>query len=130
MVYKSLEECLLFLEKNGQLVRITEEVDPNLEMAAIHLRVHELAGPALLFENVKGTSYRCASNIFGTLDRSKLIFGKNLDTVERLIKIKEDPFSVFASPLKNIPAAVSGKNALPKKNPSSKPVLFKEIKIC
>ncbi len=54
MQYDSLEDCLLYLEKKGQLVRIKEEVDPNLEMAAIHLRVHEANGPALLFEKVKG----------------------------------------------------------------------------
>ena len=52
MTYKSLEECLLDLERNGQLIRIKEEVDPHLEMAAIHLRVYEAGGPALLFENV------------------------------------------------------------------------------
>jgi 4-hydroxy-3-polyprenylbenzoate decarboxylase len=74
MAYRSLEECLLDLEKHGQLVRIKEEVDPYLEMAAIHLRVHEAGGPALLFENVKGSTYRAASNIFGTLERSKFIF--------------------------------------------------------
>ena len=55
MAYSSLEECLLDLEKNKQLIRITEEVDPYLEMAAIHLRVFEAGGPALLFENVNNS---------------------------------------------------------------------------
>jgi 4-hydroxy-3-polyprenylbenzoate decarboxylase len=57
MSYVSLEECLLDLEKNGHLVRIKEEIDPYLEMAAMHLRVHEAGGPALLFENVKGSKF-------------------------------------------------------------------------
>jgi 4-hydroxy-3-polyprenylbenzoate decarboxylase len=48
MAYKSLEECLSDLEKAGQLLRIKEEVDPYLEMAAIHLRVHAAGGPAIL----------------------------------------------------------------------------------
>ena len=74
MAYKSLEACLMDLEKQGQLIRIKEEVDPNLEMAAIHLKVYEASGPALLFENVKGSRFRAASNIFGTLERSKFIF--------------------------------------------------------
>jgi 3-polyprenyl-4-hydroxybenzoate decarboxylase and related decarboxylases len=74
MAYSSLEDCLLDLERTGQLVRIREEVDPNLEMAAIHLRVHEARGPAILFEQVKGSRFRAASNIFGTLDRSKIHF--------------------------------------------------------
>ena len=56
MAYASLEACLLDLEKNGHRVRIKEEVDPHLEMAAIHLRVHEAGGPALFFENVKDRS--------------------------------------------------------------------------
>jgi 4-hydroxy-3-polyprenylbenzoate decarboxylase len=55
MSYTSLESCLSDLQKNGQLVCVKEEVDPYLEMAAIHLRVHEAGGPAILFENVKGS---------------------------------------------------------------------------
>ncbi|HOY40798.1 MAG TPA: UbiD family decarboxylase, partial [Chitinophagales bacterium] len=38
MAYKSLQECIDDLDKSGQLIRIKEEVDPYLEMAAIHLR--------------------------------------------------------------------------------------------
>ena len=36
MAYKSINDCVLDLEKNGMLIRIKEEVDPNLEMSAIH----------------------------------------------------------------------------------------------
>jgi 4-hydroxy-3-polyprenylbenzoate decarboxylase len=74
MAYKSLEECLLDLERHGHLVRVTEEVDPYLEMATIHHRVYEVGGPTLLFENVKGSKYRAVSNIFGSLERSRFIF--------------------------------------------------------
>ncbi len=49
MSYKSTEDCIIDLEKNGHLIRIKEEVDPNLEMAAIHCRVYDLNGPALFF---------------------------------------------------------------------------------
>src|ERR1700712_1644762 len=101
MAYRSLEDCLLDLEKNGQLVRIKEEVDPYLEMAAIHLRVHEAGGPALLFENVKGSKFRAASNIFGTLQRSKFIFRDTLSMVQKLIEFKNDPIKAIKSPLKN-----------------------------
>ena len=41
MGYKSLQECVDDLEHHGHLVRIKEEVDPFLEMAAIHLRVYD-----------------------------------------------------------------------------------------
>ena len=63
MGYKSTEDCINDLEKHGYLIRIKEEVDPELEMAAIHLRVFEHNGPALLFENIKGCKfYREARN--------------------------------------------------------------------
>lgn len=40
-MYNTLESCLIDLEKNGELIRVKEEIDPFLEMAAVHLRVHE-----------------------------------------------------------------------------------------
>ncbi|MBP8193168.1 MAG: UbiD family decarboxylase, partial [Chitinophagales bacterium] len=46
MAYKSLQECIDDLDKSGQLIRIKEEVDPYLEMAAIHLRIFEAKGKA------------------------------------------------------------------------------------
>ena len=129
MSYRSLEECLLDLEKNHHLVRIREEVDPHLEMAAIHLRVHEAGGPALLYENVKGTQYRAASNIFGTLDRSKFIFRDTLAAVQKLIELKNDPVKAIKHPFENFNAGLAALKALPLKNPSSKPVLANEINI-
>jgi 4-hydroxy-3-polyprenylbenzoate decarboxylase len=129
MAYTSLEDCLQDLEKTGQLVRIREEVDPNLELAAIHLRVHEAKGPALLFEHVKGSRFRAASNIFGTLDRSKFIFRDSLEQVRKLIDLKNDPLSALKSPLQNAGAGLAALKALPKKNPASKPVLYQEIRI-
>jgi len=129
MSYSSLENCLLDLEKNGHLLRIKEEVDPHLEMAAIHLRVYEQGGPALLFENVKGTKYRCASNIFGTLERSKFIFRDTLKQVQDLIEVKNDPIKAIKNPIKNFKTGMAALKALPLKNPLSKPVLYEEISI-
>ena len=129
MAYSSLEACLLDLERTGQLLRIKEQVDPYLEMAAIHLRVFEQKGPAILFENVKGSKYRAASNIFGTLERSQFIFRDTLPKVKQLIDIKIDPTAAIKNPLKSLAALPAALNALPKKNPISKPVLFEEINI-
>jgi 4-hydroxy-3-polyprenylbenzoate decarboxylase len=129
MAYSSLEACLLDLERNGQLLRIKEEVDPHLEMAAIHLRVHEQKGPAILFEKVKGSKYRAASNIFGTLERSEFIFRDTLPQVKKLIEIKIDPVAAIKNPLAAISALPAAINALPNKNPLSQPVTFEEIKI-
>ena len=129
MSYSSLEACLLDLERSGQLLRIKEQVDPYLEMAAIHLRVFEQKGPAILFENVKGSKFRAASNIFGTLERSQFIFRDTLPKVKQLIDIKIDPTAAIKNPLKSLSALPAALNALPKKNPISKPVLFEEINI-
>lgn len=129
MAYNSLEACLLDLEKIGQLIRIKEEVDPYLEMAAIHLRVYEAGGPALLFENVKGSRFRAASNIFGTIERSKFIFRDTFSAVQQLIELKNDPIKAFKHPIQNFSTGVAALKALPLKNPINKPVLFQEIKI-
>ena len=129
MAYKSLETCLLELEAKGQLVRVKEEVDPWLEMAAIHLRIHEAGGPAILFENVKGSKFRAASNIFGTLERSKFIFRDTLSLVQQLIELKNNPVKAIKNPIKNFTAGLAALKALPLKNPATKPVLFQQIQI-
>ncbi|MBI3883575.1 MAG: UbiD family decarboxylase, partial [Sphingobacteriales bacterium] len=129
MGYISLEECLLDLERSGQLIRIKEEVDPYLEMAAVHLKVHEAQGPALLFENVKGSKFRAASNIFGTLNRSKFIFRDTLPLVHQLMELKNDPVKAIKHPFKNFAAGLAALKALPYKNPFNKPVLTQQIQI-
>ena len=129
MPYNSLESCLLDLEKNGHLIRVIEEVDPILEMAAIHLRVHEAGGPAVLFEKVKGSRFRAASNIFGTLERSKFIFRDTLSIVQQLIELKDNPVKALKHPLRNMEAGWAALKALPKKDPWVRPVLYEEISL-
>ncbi len=128
-MYKDLKSCLDDLEKHNHLIRITEEVDPHLEMAAIQLRVYEMNGPALLFENVKGCEFKCASNIFGTLDRSKFIFRDTFTKMQTLIDLKNNPIKGLKNPLKYVNIALTAFSALPLKNPFSKPVLYKETTI-
>ncbi|MFM7709715.1 MAG: UbiD family decarboxylase [Ferruginibacter sp.] len=129
MSYTSLEHCLLDLEKNGHLVRINEEVDPHLEMAAIHLRVFASKGPAILFERVKGSRFRAASNIFGSLERSQFMFRNSMKAIESLINIKQDPTALLQKPLQALSIIPHAIHALPLKNPWRKPVLFEEIQI-
>ena len=129
MAYSSLEACLTDLEKHGQLIRIREAVDPYLEMAAIHLRVHEAGGPALLFEKVKGSKFRAASNIFGTLERSQFIFRDTLKQVQELIALKNDPIKAIKHPIKNFGAGLAALKAIPKKDPWQKPVFYETIHI-
>lgn len=126
MAYSNLESCLLDLERNGHLVRIQEEVDPYLEMAAIHLRVYEAKGPALLFERVKGSRYRAASNIFGTLERSKFLFRDTLALVQKVIELKGDPMKALKQPIQNLRTGIAALHALPKRRSSHS---FEEINI-
>jgi len=129
MPYKSLEDCLIDLEKNKMLIRVKEEVDPHLEMAALQLRMYEAQGPALLFERVKGTKFRAACNIFGTLDRSRFIFRGTFKAVQQLIGLKNDPMGALKHPFKNFSAGVAAIKALPLRNPSSRPVLHQKVQV-
>lgn len=127
-MYRSLEECVNDLERNGHLIRVKEEVDPYLEMAAIHLKVFQAGGPALLFENVKGTKFPAVSNLFGTLERSKFIFRHTWEATEKVIALRSDPFKALKQPLHHIGTGFSALKAFPKKS-SKAPVLAQEINI-
>ena len=75
-MYADLRAFIQDLEHRGQLVRIQAEVDPNQEITIIQHRVIASKGPALLFENVKGSRYRVVSNLFGTPQRVAMACGK------------------------------------------------------
>ena len=127
MAYSSLQSCISDLEKNNHLIRITEEVDPYLEMAAIHLRVFENNGPAILFENIKNCNYSAVSNLFGSLERSRFIFRDTIDDVKRLVELKGNPISVLKQPFDILPTLFTGLKALPKK--VAFPTKFREIAV-
>lgn len=124
MGYKSLSECVADLERNGHLIRIREEVDPCLEMAAIHLRVYEHQGPALFFENIKGSKFPAVSNLFGTLDRSRFMFRDTLDKIKTLVDIKSDPLKALKNPLKYLNVSAAAISALPMKTGAHAPINF------
>lgn len=113
MGYQNLGDCVADLEKNGHLIRIKEEVDPYLEMAQIHLRVYEQKGPALLFENVKGSKFKAVSNLFGTIERSKFMFRDTLPKVEQLVSLRSDPIKALKNPFKYAGSALTALSALP-----------------
>jgi 4-hydroxy-3-polyprenylbenzoate decarboxylase len=115
MNYKNLNDCIRDLEKNGMLVRVKEEVDSNLEMAAIHLKIFEKNGPAILFENIKGCKYMAVSNLFGTLDRSKFMFRTTFENVQKMVELRNNPIAAVKQPLKYMSTAIAAIKALPKK---------------
>lgn len=115
MGYKSLEACIEDLEKNGQLIRIHEEVDPYLEMASIQLRAFEKGAKAILFEKVKGSEFRALSNLFGDIERSRFLFRDSMEMVQSIALLKKDPLLALKNPLKYLSTPKHLYNALPKK---------------
>ncbi|NHN31702.1 UbiD family decarboxylase [Paenibacillus agricola] len=128
-MYRNLEDCLIDLEKHGHLVRIQEEVDPYLEMAAIHMKVYEAGGPALLFERVKGSKFRAVSNLFGTIERSKFIFRHTWAAVQSVMALRGDPIQALKNPFKHVSTGLSAWKALPLKKSASQPAAAQEIQI-
>src|SRR5213593_3637944 len=79
---RDLRAWIALLERDGELVRIEAEVDPDLEITEINDRVVKAGGPALLFENVKGSSHPLLINQFGTERRMCMAFdAPSLDSV-------------------------------------------------
>lgn len=94
------------LESRGWLKRITCEVDPILEITEITDRVTKAGGPALLFENVKGSQYPLLINTFGTKERMCLALGcEDFEQLANRVKniIKPEIPSTLMQKLKKLP---------------------------
>jgi 4-hydroxy-3-polyprenylbenzoate decarboxylase len=75
MAFRNLAEFLRALEADGELVRVQREVSPRLEIAEIADRAVKGDGPALLFENVTGSSIPVAINLFAARRRTLRALG-------------------------------------------------------
>jgi len=115
MSYKSLKECISHLDKKGEVRRISEETNPDLDMASIHLDEFCKNCKAILFENVQGSRYKAVSNLFGSIARSKFLFCDRLQIVKDLIEIKTNPTSIFRSPFRAFFTVLNGIYAFPKR---------------
>jgi 4-hydroxy-3-polyprenylbenzoate decarboxylase len=120
---------VLDLEKHGRLVRIKRVVDPNLEMAEIHRRIYDAKGPAILFENVKGSPFQAVSNIYGTIERTNFIFRNTLKKIKKVIELKADPSNFLKSPFRYLSAPLTAITALPMKSRFGTPSTFAETTI-
>jgi 4-hydroxy-3-polyprenylbenzoate decarboxylase len=110
----NLQKCVLDLERADHLIRITQEVDANLEAAEIQRRVYEAGGPAILFERVKGCSFPMVSNLFGTSERVHYMFRHTLEAVRRLVELKIDPTQFAKKPLRYAKSPFTALHMLPK----------------
>jgi menaquinone biosynthesis decarboxylase len=89
-MHPSLRTFLDLLARENEIIEITTEVDPYLELAEIHRRVIAQGGPALLFKRVKGSGYPVVTNLFGTIRRIDLAFGPKPERLVRdLVHIAE-----------------------------------------
>jgi 4-hydroxy-3-polyprenylbenzoate decarboxylase len=113
MAYHSTIDCVKDLERHGHLVRVKDEVDPNLEMAAIQRRVYAAGGKAIYFEKVKGSPFPAVCNLFGSVERSRFIFRKTLSRSKDAIQIKADPMSALKAVWRYWHAPFTGLLSLP-----------------
>ena len=95
MAFSDLRDFIKLLEKEGELKRISTEVDPYLEVTEISDRVLRTGGPALLFENPKGSSVPLLVNLFGNSRRIALAMGQEdidgLRDVGKLLAFLKEP---------------------------------------
>ncbi|MGR6836270.1 menaquinone biosynthesis decarboxylase [Syntrophomonas erecta] len=86
MSYRDLRDFIYTLEREGELVRIQTEVDPELEITEITDRVSKAMGPALLFENVRGSDMPVLINAYGSPKRMAMsLLVDNLDDIAQEI---------------------------------------------
>ncbi len=124
MSYRNLREAVQDLERHGSLLRIREEVDPDLEIAEIHRQVFDRQGPAILFERVKGSPFQAVSNLYGTFERTAFLFRHTLDRVKRVIELKKDPTSFLKKPGRYLGAPFTALSALPLHSRFGAPVTY------
>jgi len=128
MGYRNLRECVEDLERTGQLVRIEDEVDPDLEAAEIQRRVFRAGGPAVYYARVKGSPFPMVSNLFRTEVRARYIFRDTLGHLGHLMKLGCRPVDLLKGPLKHVRAGLAAAHALPKRVTHG-PVLRNETSI-
>lgn len=123
---RDFQTFLKELERAGELKRVSAEVDPYLEMAAIVDRVCKEpgGGPALLFEHPKGGGMPVAMNVFGSYRRMAMALGvageaRGLDAIgdriEQLIQqAMPKPGSSFLDKLAKLPMLAEMGSWMPK----------------
>jgi len=89
-MHPNLRTFIDTLRRENEIVEVNAQVDPYLEIAEIHRRVIDAGGQALLFRNVKGSSFPVVTNLFGTKKRIELAFGSRpQEFVRRAVEMIE-----------------------------------------
>ena len=133
MAYLDLREFIEQLEQDGDLKRISQRIDPNLEITEISDRTLRAKGPALLFEQAGDSKIPLLSNLFGTEQRVARAMGETqveaLREIGKLLAfLKEpEPPKGFKEALKTLPIYRKVLDMSPKvvKNPKCQEKVFK-----
>ncbi|WP_417344786.1 4-hydroxy-3-polyprenylbenzoate decarboxylase [Ferrimonas sp.] len=121
MKFRDIRDFINHLEQEGELKRVTEQVDPHLEMTEISDRVLRSGGPALLFENVKDKQMPVLANLFGTPKRVAMALGREdssaLREVGELLAFLKEPEvpSGFKDAISKVPMFKQALNMPPKR---------------
>lgn len=118
MAYKDIQDFIRVLEERKLLKRIKVEVDSNLEITEITDRVVKSGGPALLFENVKGSDFPLLINTFGSYERLNLALEiGHIDDIAKEISEFMDMASYlgFINKLKSVPRLARLARIFPRK---------------
>jgi len=109
MNYTCLNDFVLTLEKEGELIRISKFVNPDLEITEVVDRISKSknGGKAILFENT-GTEFPILINAFGSEKRMCLALGVEKlndigSDIEELFKEISVPKTNFKDKLKTLP---------------------------
>ncbi|QCX34866.1 menaquinone biosynthesis decarboxylase [Caloramator sp. E03] len=118
MAYKDIQDFMNVLDRRGLLKKIKVEVDSELEITEITDRISKSKGPALLFENVKGSKYPVLINTFGSFERLNLAL--EVDKLDDIAHVITDLMDVsnyigFIDKIKSIPKLVRLARVFPKK---------------
>jgi 4-hydroxy-3-polyprenylbenzoate decarboxylase len=118
MPFESLRTFVDALRRAGELHVVSTQVDPHLEIAEISDRVVKAGGPALLFDNVKGSKFPVLTNQFGTHRRMAMALGaSHLDEVAQRVRALLDlspPGTSLGEKLDTIKRFAPLANAIPK----------------
>ena len=118
MILKNQHQFIKKLESQGELKRISIEVDPKLEITQIADRISKEYGQALLFENVKGSQYPLLINAFGTYKRMQMALNcKSFDEIAKKIEscFKIKPPENFKEKIKTLFTIKEIADIMPKK---------------
>lgn len=109
MHYRDLRDFIQILEQEGDLIRITQRVDPYLEITEIADRTLRAEGPALLFEQAGDSKIPLLANLFGTEKRVAKALGEeqteSLREIGKLLAFLKspEPPKGFKDAVKTIP---------------------------